>query len=344
MIEKPDTSNFLLSSRFRGYRIAIVFLFFCISSTNTVMRYYLEPGNLEYLFAFLIAVVYMSMVYILLNIAVPRYLPQRKYFQFILCILGTSFVFALIPEIMAIPYVGKSRISLSNVMGLIIHPFLLYTLCLTGVTIPAFLENWTKSNQQLNRLKNRHQISRIEHLKEQINPDVFFRTLDKSNDYLQSDPQKSSETLMKLGKLLRYQLYDCNMKQVLLSAEVSFLQNFLELEKISYPLFSYRISVSENINTLFISPSILLPYVQSALNALPLEKEHTNMDLSIDVTSEAIVFAIHTTGNSDIGQWEKELLNITERLDILYKGQYMLAAPRYNPSREIESRLMIDRY
>ncbi|MEJ0102280.1 MAG: histidine kinase [Bacteroidota bacterium] len=56
------------------------------------------------------------------------------------------------------------------------------------------------------------------------------------------DPEKASQVLMKLSDLLRYQLYDSARNKVLLTADIHFLTDFLNLEKIRRDNFEFSIS------------------------------------------------------------------------------------------------------
>ena len=86
-----------------------------------------------------------------------------------------------------------------------------------------------------------HVLSEVEQLKEQVSPELLFKTLHHSGELTLSEPEKASKMLMKLSQLLRYQLYDCSRTKVLLSSEINFLNNYLTLEQNSQAQFNYEL-------------------------------------------------------------------------------------------------------
>ena len=91
------------------------------------------------------------------------------------------------------------------------------------------LKEWMIENQRVSQMEKAHVLSEVEQLKEQVSPELLFKTLHHSGELTLTEPEKASKMLMKLSQLLRYQLYDCSRQKVLLSSEIAFLTNYLTL-------------------------------------------------------------------------------------------------------------------
>ena len=99
-----------------------------------------------------------------------------------------------------------------------------------------------------------HVLSEVEQLKEQVSPELLFKTLHHSGELTLSEPEKASKMLMKLSQLLRYQLYDCSRTKVLLSSEINFLNNYLTLEQNSQAQFNYELLADGEVNRTLVPP------------------------------------------------------------------------------------------
>jgi len=203
-----------------------------------------------------------------------------------------------------------------------ISSLFVYLISAGGVTIPIFFKNWMTSNQRVSQLEKNRISSEVEQLKEQINPTSLFNVLNRTGVLAKTDPQKASAMVMKLSQLLRYQLYDCNRDKVLLNSEITFISNFLELEKLYSSKFEYKITTNGDIKRIFVAPLLLLPYVQCAISSFNAIDKGGVINFHISATEEKIIFKIEIKGGTFISSSNEELKKAKERLDILYKDKY----------------------
>jgi len=338
--------KFLLAPGYRVWRYITLILFFTIVSVNQALVGFdnILPvlGNKVYWIVAVTILVYIITVFFLQKVIV-KYLLSGKYVRFVFYIFLCAVIFELVPNLVFLLYEDNYDFFSEIVIVDNISSFIIYLLCISGVIIPIFLRNWLVSSQYLNEIKKKQQLSKIETLKEQINPASFFKVLNKSGSLVKSDPDKASAILMKLSQLLRYQLYDCNRNKVLLTAEISFIRNFLELESLYSTKFRYTIQTTGNINGIFMSPSIFLPYVQSVINILNEREEPGQIDLKIDVDDKNITIIIDTLNLQNTLQLENELLKLRERLNILYSGHYKLVITNNNNDCYTEVCLQLDK-
>lgn len=122
--------------------------------------------------------------------------------------------------------------------------------------------------------------------------------------------------LMRLGSLLRYQLYDCNREQVLLSGEIDFLRNFLYVEQMNREDFEYEISVEGEMNRIFVPPLLFVLLIQDMM------ADSTWLKLDFSVAEDSLRFHFCSNGKKEPENQEIEV--IKRRLELQYPGRYVL--------------------
>jgi len=164
-------------------------------------------------------------------------------------------------------------------------------------------------------------------LKSQINPHFLFNMLNNANILIDENPRMSSQILIKLDDLLRYQMTDSTRDQVDLSADIGFLRDFLDLEKTRRDEFEYMISERGDINHVQVAPLLFIPFVENAIKHNHNDGGVSYVHLSFAVRNNNLEFICENSISQD--QAEKKiggigLANIKRRLDLLYKENYVL--------------------
>ena len=127
--------------------------------------------------------------------------------------------------------------------------------------------------------------------------------------------------LMRLGELLRYQLYDCNRNKVLLSAEINFIKGYLQLEQLYRISFAYDFTV-HYVRDVFVPPLLFIPFVQYLTDQADDPNIHVflQLDLLPDVNSLQFICQLRDCDMLPVSG----LFAIEKRLGILYPGNYDL--------------------
>lgn len=167
----------------------------------------------------------------------------------------------------------------------------------------------------------------LEQLKNQINPHFLFNMLNNANVLTKKDPEKASQVLMKLSDLLRYQLYDSARDKVLLTSDIHFLEDFLNLEKVRRDSFDFLISKEGDLSGVQIPPLLFISFVENAVkhnnDATKPSYVHLYFDLRAGrlffkcINSKPMLKSIGNTGG--LG-----LTNIKRRLELLYPATHSL--------------------
>jgi LytS/YehU family sensor histidine kinase len=132
--------------------------------------------------------------------------------------------------------------------------------------------------------------SELELLKNQITPHFLFNTLNNTHVLINTDPEKVSDAVMTLSDLLRYQLYESMQEQVLLSSDIRFLKDFLDLEKIRRNHFEYTVTLHGH-SHLLIPPLLFILFVENAVkhSASGNRETFVNLEFAVGKNFEQVI-------------------------------------------------------
>lgn len=169
----------------------------------------------------------------------------------------------------------------------------------------------------------------LEILKSQISPHFLFNTLNSIYRMSETNDPKTSESIMRLSNMLRYLLYQTNDERILLSKELEFLQDYLNLAKLRFGNTTRVDLELENIDEPYkILPLILIPFVENAIKHGPERSRNDSwLKVSLKLIDDKLDFVVSNSVNKNS---EKPipggigLKNVSRRLDLRYMDNYTL--------------------
>jgi two-component system, LytTR family, sensor kinase len=219
-----------------------------------------------------------------------------------------------------------------------------------GILLAAkgFLENRKTIRQ--NELREKERIeSELNFLKSQVNPHFLFNAINSVYVLIRIDPDKASETLIKLSNLLRSQLYEFTTDSIDIHQELEYLENYIELEKIRK---GERLKVvfekGEGLEDFSIAPLLLIPFLENCFKHL---SSHTDKENQVKVKIgfsqgklSAYFFNTKDSQKKEVGSVKGGigLKNIRRRLEILYPKRHTLEIIGQPDSFEVKLEIQID--
>lgn len=203
-------------------------------------------------------------------------------------------------------------------------------LYLTGLTTAIKLsKDWIQDQQRMKEREKQYLETELNFLKSQIQPHFFFNTLNNLYSLTLKKSDQAPEVVLKLSDLMSYMLYESNAPKVSLTDEITFLRNYLDLQKLR---FGQRLTISfvteGQIKEVSVPPLILILFIENSFKhgvknlinnikiELLLKVEQTNLFFQVkNPISENYL----NTGNAGIG-----IRNVRRRLDLLYGNNYQL--------------------
>lgn len=300
---------------------------------------------------FLFFAMLLSLTFINTKWLAPRYLFQKKYFRyyfilFLACILiiillkQSGTLLNLSQEIKrTISKSGSQQKHGGGDFSVFFYIFLIQVLVL-GVNIAGILiKKWqVEKNMRLQLEKDKVEME-LSFLKSQINPHFFFNSLNTVNALTYTNVEQSRNALKKLGKIMRYVLYNTSNQSSTLEQELEFIRNYLDLMKMRSP---ERVSIDFSVNTtssdLRIAPMLFLPFIENSFKHGISTQAESPIVIRVEEKDKSVLFyaknkifdrtvdgKIDEDQNHGIG-----IQNTKRRLELLYSGKYSLNVKREN--------------
>jgi sensor histidine kinase YesM len=194
-----------------------------------------------------------------------------------------------------------------------------------------FINKWVIDDKKRKELEAANKEAELQLLKSQVQPHFLFNTLNNIYALSRQGSPDTTEMIYRLSGLLEYMLYDSNREWTLLSRELAYIQNYLEIEKIRY---GNRLDVSFNIfgNTeaLLIPPLVLLPFVENSFkHGLSQQTEACWLRIEVNYNGEWLLMKVENSkAEKETDALPKKggigILNVRKRLSILLNDNYEL--------------------
>jgi len=271
----------------------------------------------------------LSLFYINMYWLVPKLLFKDSYLGYFLGNIVLSIMVVLLATIVKHFIVTHSKQPgyPKDESNLFVFYFLFAMLIGASAAIKLF-QRWIAASQRINELETATIQSELENLKKQINPHFLFNTLNNANVLTKKDPEKASQVLMKLSDLLRYQLYDSVRAKIFLTADIHFLEDFLNLEKIRRDNFDFTITQDGSLQGLEVPPLLFITFVENAVKHNIDAEERSFVYVFFAIEEEELHFRcinskpkikVKRDGSGGLG-----LANVKRRLELIYPDRHDL--------------------
>ena len=325
---EPIRKNLLLqlfvSKKYRWYRHLILIVF------SIMALYYTEPEYTEPTETYsriMIFLQVMIMSYVNMYYLVPKFLFKNNYLAYGTSVLAVIALVALTHDIFAVAFEPKLLPHQNDDINLISFSFVTLVLVIASAAVKLF-QRWVLDSQLINELEQANMLAELDQLKNQINPHFLFNMLNNANVLTKKDPDKASQVLMKLSDLLRYQLYDSARDKVLLTSDIHFLEDFLNLEKIRRDNFDFVISKEGDLNGVQIPPLLFISFVENAVKHNNDSAKSSYVDVYFNIVDDTLFFKCInskptmkavSTKSGGLG-----LANVKRRLELLFPSLHHL--------------------
>ena len=230
-----------------------------------------------------------------------------------------------------------------------IQPALFTIVLVLGIsTSIALVQKWQTDATLRAALEQAKTTSELSFLKAQINPHFFFNTLNNIYALTLIDVETAREALHRLSRMMRYVLYETQAGTTLLSKELAFLSDYIQLMQLRLTdKVTVSLTAPDPLHDRPIAPMLLLPFVENAFKhgvsalhpsriAINVQQQQNRLLLDVCNTVFAEKAPSLEAGNG-IG-----LTNTRRRLDLLYPGQYALQINEHTPAGEYHVHLTLN--
>lgn len=272
---------------------------------------------------------------VLLNnlVLIPRLLYKSRYWIYFFLLLAvvslTGFLEEFVLENIFYPTTRGGELSLSSLqnaafkIGFVLGLFSSFKL----------LWDFQIKQKQVSELEKEKVESELKFLKSQINPHVLFNNLNNIYSYALEKSDKVPEMLLKLSEIMRYMLKDGTEPLVPLRKELSYLQNFVDLQKLRLEgRGNVQFTVKGDPGDYKIAPLLLVSFVENSFkHSMQTAIDDIYIDILVRIENDELTFEAKNN-YSDVKPTKAErdtggigLKNVKKRLQLIYNGQHSLS-------------------
>lgn len=170
-------------------------------------------------------------------------------------------------------------------------------------------------------------------LKAQISPHFFLNTLNTFYSMAQARGAVELENgLLELSGMMQYMLYDCAADTVLLSSEITCIQNYIGLNLMRYgEATPVRVALEADEREYIgvrIAPVLLMPFVENAFKHGVSTENPSPIDIGVTIKNNVLFFTVKNIDHSGTRPaFERAgigISNVRRRLEVLYQDRHEL--------------------
>lgn len=198
-----------------------------------------------------------------------------------------------------------------------------------------FLKYLWNTNVQVNQLTLEKKQAELQSLKNQLSPHFLFNSLNGFYSDLYDIQPEVAADILKLSEMLRYVTYESENDLVLLTDEIVFLQNYIDLFK---RRFDGKVAIAfthpQDTGHYKIPSLLLIHFLENALKHGVTDDNEYPVVLEMKTENERLIFTVgnkyrvtksydeHGIGNKNISQRLKIMYPENHKLDIEQDDQY----------------------
>ncbi len=207
----------------------------------------------------------------------------------------------------------------------ILFPILFVAAVSTGYGLIIYLIEQEKDRRQEHEERMKSELS---FLRSQISPHFIFNILNSIVYLIRSKSDMAEQVTIKLSEIMRYMLYYTPSDQVLLSQELEYVDNYIELQKIRFEEdVKIDLAIHGNPGQQRIEPMLIIPFIENAFKHGVGLIMDPFIDVRIDIDGSSFYLTVRNK-KSTIDTKDKAsgigLPNVRRRLELLYPDKHTL--------------------
>ena len=217
---------------------------------------------------------------------------------------------------------------------------------ITGSLFRFFVDWLNKDKIQL-QLSRQNLQSELALLRTQINPHFLFNSLHNIDTLILVNPEKASDSLIKLSDLMRYTLYDADTEFIELSKEIDYINKYINLQELRLTnknLITFTVDGSvENIK---VAPMLFISFIENAFKHATDKDAEAGISIQFKISEHRILFNVTNAFDATKNRVKDEtsgigLENVKRRLQLIYPDSHKLEISTKDNQYKVE--LTIDR-
>jgi len=221
-----------------------------------------------------------------------------------------------------------------------------FFLVIAGAAIKIMVD-YTKLQQRMAETAREKAEAELNFLKSQINPHFLFNSLNSVYFLIDRNNTEARESLHKFSDMLRYQLYELNGAKIPVEREVTYLRDYVDLQKLRKDEhYTVEFTSSSSVKGFAIEPLLLVPFVENAFKHISHFSSKSNY-VRLDMHRENGHFTFTAENSKEPAKTTERpggigLVNVKRRLELLYPGKHTLSIQNDPEKYKVELTLKLD--
>jgi LytS/YehU family sensor histidine kinase len=305
-----------------------------------------QTATVEFCYLLFIAANY----YFNLFLNIPYFLHRKKYFQFTVLFLAGILVTALLRVPLAMflnrnlfipgqPQPGFTTIFNNSLLNISSWTILV-------ISIKLMLDRF-RFQQHLDEVKKQKEQAELDFLNAQFNPHFLFNSLNSIYGHIDKQNATARNMLLTFSEMLRYQLYECNESLVPIDKEMSYIKNYVALQKVrKNEKLEVKLNIEEKIQGLMISPLLFIAFIENCFKYVGSGDDPGDF-VNISFSKEDAFLKFNCENTKGIKTESKAdqrgigLSNAKRRLELLYPGKHEFTISENEHSFKINLKLKV---
>lgn len=288
-------------------------------------------------------------IYTNFKILIPFFAQKR---QLILYALGLIALFGFYVMIKNVHDVYLNALVHKPSPSFLRYSFYNFSIALFYMAFSLALElskQWYFQRERLRQVELEKVNTELEYLKSQINPHFLFNSINTIYFQIDKTNTPAREALSRFSDMLRYQLYECNGKEISIEREIAYLSNYVELQRMRKD-DNYRIEFTKDsaVRNFSIAPLLMIAFVENAFKHVSNHTDKVNdIRIALNFTNGIFLFTVRNSRDKIASQHEGGgigLKNVRRRLDLLYNGRHELDIQEKSDEFFVQLKLKIGEY
>jgi LytS/YehU family sensor histidine kinase len=226
-------------------------------------------------------------------------------------------------HLIVIPLIYKtsSDIPILAFSSLVYHSFTLTFVAGAATSIRLFRHQYQSRMREVILQKEKTE-AELKYLKGQINPHFLFNTLNNIYSLARKGSDQTSESILRLSKMMRFVLYEASSPTIPLKDELTLIQDYIKLEELRY---STRLGVTYTTNVdepeQRIAPLLLIHFVENAFkHGVSESRSESFVNVNIELTKKVLRATIVNSKPVEVKKNGASIgmENVKKQLNILY--------------------------
>lgn len=269
-------------------------------------------------------------IYVNLRFLIPRFAQQKKWLLYVVLLLA-DFAFYVAGKNIHDVYLYGNVIGDPDRSQFFSNSFYNFSIAIFYMAFSVALQlsrEWYTQRELIRRIEVEKLNAELDYLKAQINPHFLFNSINTIYFQIDKNNTTARETLSSFSEMLRYQLYECNGKEIPVEKEIAYLKSYIDLQRHRKDeTFEITFSCS-GIDGFTIAPLLLIPFVENAFKHV--SHKSSGNEIKIALAKSGDIFRVYIGNTKDVQRHidvEREgigLKNARRRLELLYKNRHSL--------------------